>query len=135
MNFHRSIEATLTCVQRVVKNLMQCLLIPFFLYHRHHCTTDTMVISRLSTLAQTSSMGRLLASPGTRRNTLRMMSSTAKKGFNKAQLLNIVGLPLTAIILFVFLPTFTPGEVHSIDWYDKQNLERIRAKEAAARGQ
>lgn len=93
-----------------------------------------MVISRLSTLARTSPMVTLLVSPATKTNTLRMMSSAAKKGFNKAQLLNIVGLPLTAIILFVFLPTFTPGEVHSIDWYDKQNLERIRAKESAARG-
>ena len=59
------------------------------------------------------------------------MSSSAKKGFNKAQLLKIVGLPLTAVILFVFLPTFTPGEIHSIDWYDKKYLEETRAKEAA----
>lgn len=133
VDFYPSIQAILTCTVTV--------LIPFFIdtilcWHHSFCTTDTMVISRLSVFTGTSPMASLLtSSPAARRNTLRMMSSTAKKGFNKAQLLNIVGLPLTAIILFVFLPTFTPGEVHSIDWYDKQNLERIRAREAAARGQ
>lgn len=76
-------------------------------------------------------MSALLSSPITRMNTIRLMSASAKKGFNKAQLLNIVGLPAIAIILFVFLPTFTPGEIHSIDWYDKHYLEQQKEREAA----
>ena len=67
---------------------------------------------------------------------MRLMStSTKKKGFNKAQLINIVGLPVAAIILFVFLPTFSPGEIHSIDYYDRKNLEAERVKREARKAQ
>lgn len=57
----------------------------------------------------------------------RMVST--KQGFNKAQLINIVGLPLCGVILFFVLPTFTPGDIHSIDWYDKKYLEEQKERE------
>lgn len=56
--------------------------------------------------------------------------SSSKQGFNKANLINIVGLPVCAALLFFVLPTFTPGEIHSLDWYDKKYLEETKEREA-----
>ena len=45
--------------------------------------------------------------------------------------LNVIGLPVVAFVLFFILPTFTPGEIHSIDYYDAQYVEQEKKKEAA----
>ena len=57
--------------------------------------------------------------------TLKKMFTTSATRFsantgsriNKGKLLNIVGLPAFAVILFVMLPTYRPSEIHNIEYY------------------
>jgi len=65
----------------------------------------------------------------------RMYSSSAgkEKTFIQKYGLNVIGLPVCALLLFFVLPTFRPSDIHSIDWYDQQYVAETKAKEAAAR--
>ena len=59
--------------------------------------------------------------------------SSTKKSFFQEHALNIIGLPACAAILFFLLPSFTPGEIHSIDYYDKLYLEEQKERERKRR--
>jgi len=58
------------------------------------------------------------------------LSSSGGESWIKRNALNVIGLPVVAVILFVFLPSFTPGEIHSIDYYDKKYTEEYKEREA-----
>lgn len=85
-----------------------------------------MSLSRFSSLLRQSVRSSGNTQP------LRLYSGTKKEqNFFQRNSLNLVGLPVVAFILFVILPTFTPGEIHSVDWYDEQYVKETKAKEAA----
>lgn len=60
---------------------------------------------------------------------VRFYSTKKNESFIRRNALNVIGLPVCAFLLFFVLPTFRPGEIHSIDWYDQQYLKQEREKQ------
>lgn len=85
-----------------------------------------MSLSRLSGILKLSAASSRNAKP------VRWYSGAKKEqNFFQRHQLNLVGIPVVAFLLFVILPSFTPGEIHSIDWYDEQYVKATKEKEAA----